>query len=40
MSKGLIALLAYLLGSFLGVGQVLSFLRGIASPKSAAPASA
>lgn len=39
MSKGLIALLAYLLGSFLGVGQLMSMFRGMAAPKTA-PAAA
>lgn len=37
MSKGLVALLAYLLGSFFGVGQILSMFRGMTAPK-AAPA--
>ena len=39
MSKWLVILLAYLAGSFFGVGQVLGFFRGVTAPKTA-PAAA
>lgn len=38
MSKWLVIILAYLAGSFFGIGQVLGFFRGVAAPKAAAPA--
>jgi hypothetical protein len=39
MSKGLLLLLAYLAGSFFGIGQIISMFRGMATPKTA-PAAA